>query len=50
MMKQDIKNKEFREKQKYVSPSVKAITTSVQRVICTSVYDYEDPFGDSEPL
>ena len=50
MMKQDIKNKEFREKQEYVSPSVKVITTSVQRVICTSVYDYEDPFGDSETL
>ena len=36
MMKQDIKNKELQERQEYVSPSVKVIETSVQRVICTS--------------
>lgn len=35
-MKQDIKNKEFRENQKYVSPSVKVIEVTAQRVICTS--------------
>ena len=49
-MKQDIKNKELQEKQEYLSPSVKVITTLVQRVICTSVNEYEDPFGDSETL
>ena len=36
MMKQDIKNKEFRENQKYVSPSVKVIEVTAQRVICGS--------------
>ena len=36
MMKQDIKNKEFRENQKYVSPSVKVIEVAAQRVICGS--------------
>ncbi len=36
MMKQDIKNKELREIQEYVSPSVKVIEVTAQRVICTS--------------
>ena len=36
MMKQDIKNKELRENQKYVSPSVKVIEVTAQMVICTS--------------
>ena len=36
MMKQDIKNKEFRENQKYVSPSVKVIEVAAQRVLCGS--------------
>lgn len=37
MMKQDIKNKEFRENQEYVSPSVKVIEVAAQKVICQSV-------------
>ena len=45
MMKQDIKNKEFRGNQEYVSPSVKVIDVTAQRVICTSV---DNPFGGSE--
>ena len=36
MMKQDIKNKEFRENQEYVSPSVKVINITAQRVLCGS--------------
>ena len=36
MMKQDIKNKEHRENQKYFSPSVKVIEVAVQRVLCGS--------------
>ena len=36
MMKQDIKDKEFRENQEYVSPSVKVIEVAVQRVLCVS--------------
>ena len=36
-MKQDIKNKEFRENREYVSPSVKVIEVAAQRVICQSV-------------
>ena len=36
-MKQDIKNKEPQERQKYVSPSVKVIEVAAQRVICQSV-------------
>lgn len=36
MMKRDIKNKEHRENQKYVSPSVKVIEVTVQRVLCGS--------------
>ena len=35
-MKQDIKNKEFRENQEYVSPSVKVIEVTTQRVLCGS--------------
>ena len=45
MMKQDIKNKEFRENQKYVSPSVKVIEVTVQRVLCVSNEKYND--GDT---
>lgn len=44
MMKQDIKNKEFRENQEYVSPSVKVIEVTAQRIICTS------PNGNTEGL
>ena len=36
MMRQDIKNKEFRGNQKYVSPSVKVIEVAAQRVLCGS--------------
>ena len=36
MMKQEIKNNELQERQKYVPASVKVIETSVQRVICAS--------------
>ena len=36
MMKQDIKDKEFRGNQEYVSPSVKVIEVAVQRVLCGS--------------
>ena len=36
MMKQDNKNKELRENQKYVSPSVKVIEVTAQRVLCGS--------------
>ena len=32
----DIKNNELRERQKYVPARVKVVTTSVQRVMCTS--------------
>ena len=48
MMKQDIKNKEYRENQKYVSPSVKVIEVAAQRVLCQSTpnsleqYEKED--------
>ena len=48
MMKQDIKNKEYRENREYVSPSVKVIEVAVQRVLCESTpnsleqYENED--------
>ena len=45
MMKQDIKNKEFRENQGYVSPSVKVIEVTAQRVLCVSNEKYND--GDT---
>ena len=45
-MKQDIKNKEPQERQAYVPASVKVITTSVQRVICTSPNEYNTPPGE----
>ena len=48
MMKQDIKNKEFRENREYVSPSVKVIEVAAQRVMCTSPSSVNDPFGGSE--
>ena len=41
MMRQDIKNKEFRENQKYVSPSVKVINVTAQRVLCVSNEQYD---------
>lgn len=36
MMKQDIKNKEIQGNREYVSPSVKVINVTAQKVICTS--------------
>ena len=36
MMKQDIKNKEFQGNREYVSPSVKVIEVTAQRVLCES--------------
>ena len=53
MMKQDIKNKEFRENREYVSPSVKVIEVTAQRVLCGSGQSFglgNDTFtsGDSE--
>ncbi len=53
MMKQDIKNKEFRENQKYVSPSVKVIEVTAQKVLCGSGESFwldNDTFtnGDSD--
>lgn len=44
----EIKNNEQRERQKYVPARVKVVTTSVQRVICTSPGSVSDPFGGSE--
>ena len=35
-MKQDIKNKEFLENREYVSPSVKVIEVTAQKVLCGS--------------
>ena len=43
----EIKNFNERERQKYVPASVKVITASVQRVICTSPSSVNDPFGGS---
>lgn len=53
MMKQDIKNKELRENQKYVSPSVKVIEVTAQKVLCGSGQSFrfdDDTFrnGDSD--
>ena len=50
MMKQDIKNKEFREKQEYVSPSVKVINVTAQKVLCQSGGPYNNPFGTPDNL
>ena len=47
MMKQDIKNKEFRENQEYVSPSVKVIEVAAQRVVCTSGGTEDSQEGDT---
>ena len=41
MMKQDIKNKEIQGNWEYISPSVKVINVTAQRIICTS----SDAFG-----
>ena len=41
MMKQDIKNKEFQGNREYVSPSVKVIEVTAQRVLCGSNEQYE---------
>ena len=46
MMKQDIKNKEFQGNREYVSPSVKVIEVTAQRVICQSYVS--SPWGGSE--
>ena len=46
MMKQDIKNKEFQGNREYVSPSVKVIEVTAQKVLCQSGGTYNDPFGD----
>ncbi|MCQ2172006.1 MAG: hypothetical protein MJZ17_04535 [Bacteroidales bacterium] len=40
MMKQDIKNKEFQGNREYVSPSVKVIEVTAQRVLCGSNEQY----------
>ena len=45
MMKQDIKNKELRENQKYVSPSVKVIEVTAQRVLCESTPNSPEQYG-----
>ena len=45
MMKQDIKDKEFRGNREYVSPSVKVIEVTAQRVLCVSNEKYND--GDT---
>ena len=42
MMKQDIKNKEFQGNREYVSPSVKVIEVTAQRVICTSTENSQE--------
>ena len=46
-MKQDIKNKEFRERQAYVPASVKVINVTAQRVLCGSneQYSSEDDYN-----
>lgn len=44
-MKQEIKNNELRERQKYVPASMKVITISVQRVICQSPGDGTKSMG-----
>lgn len=50
MMRQDIKNKEFRENQEYVSPSVKVIEVTAQRVLCGSGGPYNNPWENPESL
>lgn len=45
---EQIKKFNEQERQSYVPASVKVITTSVQRVICTSPSSVNDPFGGSE--
>lgn len=46
-MKQDIKNKELRERQKYVPAGMMVITTSMREVICTSPnYGYPTEFEE----
>ena len=42
MMKQDIKDKEFRGYQEYVSPSVKVIEVAAQTIICTSTENSQE--------
>ena len=44
----EIKNFNERERQKYVPARVRVITTSVQRVICTSPGSVNDPFGGTD--
>ena len=47
MMKQDIKNKEFQGNREYVSPSVKVIEVTAQRVLCGSTQQYEPEDGNN---
>lgn len=47
-MRQDIINNEPQERQAYVPASVKVITTSVQKVICTSPNNVYNPWGGDE--
>ena len=45
-MKQEIKNNELQERQKYVPASVKVIEVTAQKVLCQSGGTYNNPFGD----
>ena len=49
-MKQDIKNNELRERQKYVPASVKVIEVTAQRVLCGSKENFttSNPFVGNE--
>lgn len=49
-MKQDIRNKEYRERKAYVTPSVKVIEVAVQRVVCTSTMEgtQNESYGSGE--
>ena len=47
-MRQDIKNKELQERQKYVPASVKVIEVTAQRIICQSG-GTEDYTNDIDP-
>ena len=45
MMKQDIKNKEIQGNREYVSPSVKVIEVTAQRVLCESTPNSPEQYG-----
>ena len=49
-MKQEIKNNELRERQKYVPASMKVINVTAQKVLCQSGGPYNNPFGTPETL